>query len=336
MKIHTISLLVLILLLFGCLGIGEAPPAPQPNVSEEKPPAPPITIEEQKNYTPPGWPQPPSPEEIVAAAAKYSYAPNESFSVHFIAVSDENAQGDAILIKKGDADILVDAGPAESSHRLIEFLKAHKVDDIELLILTHADPGHYGGAAAVLGNFSVGGIGWPGSSYGDAAFERLLDSAKEKKIPITALKRGDQKNINGLNLHILNPRPNGFTSADNDAVVIKLTDRKFCILLTSDILRGAAVDIMANHDISCELVQMPFHGELAPVEAWVDNLLMESGAKTVFISGAYRETFGDIGDVRGPLFKLLDGKNIAHYETYTGGAIRIMSDGAEYDIKYVE
>ncbi|MBU0586016.1 hypothetical protein KJ780_00735, partial [Candidatus Micrarchaeota archaeon] len=69
-------------------------------------------------------------------------------------------QGESILIKKGDADILIDSGVETTSTFLVNFLKNKGVDDIELYVSTHARPTNYGGMQAVFDNFEVEQFLW--------------------------------------------------------------------------------------------------------------------------------------------------------------------------------
>lgn len=64
-------------------------------------------------------------------------------------------QGDATLIQYGDYDVLIDAGAEYNSDTLLKFLSDHYVDDIELLITTHAHADHIGGADSVLDKYDV-------------------------------------------------------------------------------------------------------------------------------------------------------------------------------------
>lgn len=82
-------------------------------------------------------------------------APNAAqtkLDVWFFACSED---ADSILLKTPAADIMIDTGVEEDSERLTERLREIGVEDIELLILTHPDKDHIGGASKILSEFPV-------------------------------------------------------------------------------------------------------------------------------------------------------------------------------------
>ncbi|MBM7853723.1 beta-lactamase superfamily II metal-dependent hydrolase [Desulfohalotomaculum tongense] len=75
--------------------------------------------------------------------------------VHFIDVG----RGEAAYIQlPGNKDILIDTGDREHGDKVVEYLKQHNVDDIDLLVITHTDAGAMGGVPAVLKAFPVKNI----------------------------------------------------------------------------------------------------------------------------------------------------------------------------------
>lgn len=72
--------------------------------------------------------------------------------VHFINVGE----GESTYIQLPDKkDILIDTGAPGSGKRVVEYLKQNKVDDIEILIITHTDKMALGGIKEVLEEFNV-------------------------------------------------------------------------------------------------------------------------------------------------------------------------------------
>lgn len=340
-KIVLFSLFTFFVLLFGCIDLF-GPPQPTVNNSsvDNATKNTTFTITGQKNYTVAD--NTTIPIDIknltgleVQQAANYTYAPDEQVYVFFIYVGGDGTQADSILIKKGDADILVDTGPASATTELVEFLKARGVDDLELLVLTHADPDHYGGTPVIMGNFTIGKVLWSGRNYNDGEFQQILDKLSERNIPLKSAVRGDAESINGINLTLLHPIEKSFASVDEDAIVLKLTDREFCVLLTSDIFGGGFDDVMKKTNITCDIIQIPRHGA-DNIGVWITNFLTDSSADAAIISGAYKKDQSNL-DFRKPLLELLEQRDIVHYENYyVNGSIRIVSDGAEYDIDYAK
>ena len=92
-------------------------------------------------------------ENALEYSRAFSYIPDEDeISVHVIDVG----QGDAILIKSSDGNILIDTGTDDSEDTLVEHLRAAGVETVDYLICSHPHSDHIGGIDAVFENFRVG------------------------------------------------------------------------------------------------------------------------------------------------------------------------------------
>ena len=92
-------------------------------------------------------------------------------------------QGDAILIQKGDYQILVDGGP--DSKVISELGKVMPVEDqeIEEVILSHPHADHVSGLIEVLKRYKVDKVGYNGIDYNSGVYRDFLAEIKDKNIP---------------------------------------------------------------------------------------------------------------------------------------------------------
>jgi competence protein ComEC len=153
-------------------------------------------------------------------------------------------QGDAILIRspKGRWS-LIDAGPRTrtfdaGASTILPYLRKRGAQGLDLLILTHPDLDHVGGAASILREFPVGGVLGPGLPAGSDAFLDALEAAQEAKLPWGTLTAGDSLDLDGVAVRVLAPRPRddwGREEGNNDvSVVMELRYGAFSTLLTGD------------------------------------------------------------------------------------------------------
>ena len=336
--------IIVSMLLFGCLGGGEQPPGDAGNETNitnqtQKPPVQ-IIIGGQTNQTTGGnateGPPPPPPE---LNGTQYEYNPDQLFGVYFIDVGGPGLQGDAILIKKGDLDVLVDAGAAEKGGMVVDFLRSKGVDDIEVLISTAADPRRYGGMGAVAEAFTIEEFWWNGDASHDANYsavvERMTEAAESKDVRV--VEDGFTADLNGMNFTAINPSDAArFDDVNNDAIVLRIVDRDISILLTSNIQTGAQGKLLNNKldMIQVNILQAPYYG----VGAGTSNIgvfLIKSKPQAVVISGSSDESAVN-GGSREPFKRLMEQHGIPYYENYVAGALRISSDGKEYSIQALE
>lgn len=330
-----IFLLAAMLLVLGCTG-GEPPPASNNTTNETVKPPISIIIEEQKNQTtekneteePPPPPPPPVVKEL-----EYTYDPAALFGIYFIEAAGTGLQGDAILIKKGDCDILVDAGPIEKGDKVVNFLKSRNVDDIEVLISTNADPRHYGGIGAVADNFKVEEFWWSGLDFDDLEYKTAVSRMNASVKTVRIIQDGFSADLNGMNFTVLNPSTeNQFDDFNNDAVVTRVTDRNFTMLLTSGIQTGAQGRLINQKAglIRASIIQAPYYG----VGSGTSNIgifLITAEPEIMIISGSSDESAPN-GGSRDPYKRLMEQYGIRWYENYVNGSIRISGDGQEFTI----
>lgn len=325
--------LLLALLLAGCFhdsppAGGYVQPTNTPNATTPPVRNQNVTITSQYNYSPPTLPGI-RPNGKVQGVPGFASNPDASWVVYFINVGTPAGQGDAILLKKGDLDVLVDAGPPESAERVVNFLRSHGVDDIDVFVSTHADPEHYGGLPLLMKHYDIENVWWPGEAFGNSTYQQLIAGLMAQNATVQAVQRGDRFGLNGIVFDILNPRTSQrFADSDNDAIAMRVSDRQFCLLLTSDIQAGPQADLANMLGMECAILQAPVHG-LGRGNAQIDVLLLKIKPKTVILSGGPTDSgWGS----REPLFERLKLRGIPHYENYRNGTVRIVTNGQEYSI----
>lgn len=342
----------LLLLLFGCIDLGggtEPPPPPPPdsgpvtpgtNVTPPVTPPPNdttivITPQEnqtvEQNYTPPPPPPPPETEDI-----DYTSEPESNFAVYFIYVGDQTDKlhGDSILIKKGDLDILVDAGPAQSGGNVVNFLKSRGVDDIDVLVSTNADPWHYGGLSDVRSSFKIEEFWWSGKGFNDQAYLSLVSDIESSVENTRIVERGFSESLNGMDFTVLNPKATPFKDVNNDAIVLRLEDRNFSMVLLSGVQFGAQGEMVNNvkEELKCNVMQAPYYG-LGAGTSGIGNFLTTVKPEVMVVSGGPDESAVS-GGARDPFRRLMDEHDVDYYENYIGGTVRVSSDGDKYSVSY--
>jgi beta-lactamase superfamily II metal-dependent hydrolase len=255
---------------------------------------------------------------------RYTETPNSDMYVYFFNVGYGEEQGDAILIKKGDVDILVDAGPVEKRQDLVTMLLEAGVDDFELVVSTHDNPAETGGLEYVSNRFRFGEVWRPEEGSDNyTAYLNSLGAASVRTVGV-----GERKQINGINITVLNPivGPGRFYDVNNDGIVLKVEDRGLCVLLTGDIL--GSQQTVAQLSGPCQVVQWPNHGigaGLTEINYFIDY----TDPEVIVISGSAT----DWTDSRQSLISAahLGGvRNITVLENYNGKSVKVVWNGARY------
>lgn len=128
-------------------------------------------------------------------------------------------QGDATLVRSGSEVALVDTGPDPEPLRAC--LDELGVGRIDLLVLTHFDLDHVGGAPALLGRVDRVLTGPPG----EPADERLLAALAAAGAVVDPVGRGDRGTLGTLGWEVLWPPPRGATPGNEASVALRWSCR---------------------------------------------------------------------------------------------------------------
>jgi competence protein ComEC len=124
-------------------------------------------------------------------------------------------QGDATLVRSAGAVALVDLGAEPGPLRAC--LDDLGVSRVDILVLTHFDLDHVGGAEAILGRVDVVLTG----PTGERADERLLEAFAAGGARVEPVARGDRGTFGSLAWEVLWPPPRGAIPGNEASVALR-------------------------------------------------------------------------------------------------------------------
>lgn len=162
-------------------------------------------------------------------------------------------QGLASIVRTQHHILIYDTGPKfgegfdAGSAVILPYLQYHKIDNVDLLMVSHGDNDHIGGAQSILQNIKV---------------DRILTSVPQK-IGHNAnyCYRGQQWNWDGVKFKILSPLRNEKYSGNNSSCVLRVTAGKQNILLTGDMQKPVEDRLLkTQEDLQTTILVAPHHG----------------------------------------------------------------------------
>jgi len=209
-------------------------------------------------------------------------------------------QGDALLLRSpGGRWVLVDAGPRtrtfdSGARTVLPYLRSRGVDALDLMILTHPDLDHVGGAAAILEDFPVRAVLDPGLATGTDAFLGALEAAEARGVPWHIAAAGDSLNLDGMALRVLAPEAEGGGGADEGnngvSLVVEVRFGAFSALLAGDAPVSSEVRLLPR--ILSDRVQVLKIGHHGSSTSTSRELLERADPETALISVGRRNQFG--------------------------------------------
>ncbi len=258
--------------------------------------------------------------------------PDGRLSVTFLDVG----QADATIVRLPDArTLLFDTGGSRTGsfdvggRVIMPALWALDVYRLDAMVVTHADPDHIGGAAALARDFRVLEV-WEGVPVPpDENLAQLRREAGANGIRWRTIRRGDRLRFGEVTLDVLHPPAPDWERQkvrNDDSIVVDLRYRGVSFLMTGDI--GAAVE----REIAAGLVparvrvlKVPHHGSASSSSPGF--LAAASPSVAVFTTGRSRPpaAFDRV-------LRRYQDAGIAIYRTDRDGAVTIAADGNTLEI----
>lgn len=114
-------------------------------------------------------------------------------------------QGDAVLISKGEVQMLVDAGPSGVVMDCLEGNIPFWDREIEVVVNTHADKDHIGGLDEVMEKYEVGRLVVNGIKGRNKDSERVVKLVEERNVEVVVAKEGDMIVMGEVEFRVLWP-----------------------------------------------------------------------------------------------------------------------------------
>src|SRR3954462_4379846 len=194
-------------------------------------------------------------------------------------------QGLAVLVRTQNRTLLYDTGPSygpesDSAARVVvPALRGSGISRLDLLVLTHEDSDHIGGALTVLESFEVAALA--SSLSANHALNGLAPNARR----CTA---GDSWEWDGVRFDFLHPAGDEAARRNNQSCVLRIAARGRTMLLTGDIERAAEAELV-KQEIRSDVLLVPHHGSRTSSTA---EFIAAASPSWAVVPVGYRSRFG--------------------------------------------
>ncbi len=233
-------------------------------------------------------------------------------------------QGDGALLQVPEGALLVDEGAPEAN--VAGQLRGLGVRDLALMVLTHPQRDHVGGAAKVLERLHVGFVLDPAIPSESGDEKAALAVAKRRHVRVVVARAGQAFRLGKLRLQLLWPDGPGVPGDDPNqhAVVLLASYGHTDALFTAD----AESDVTGPlHVPPVEIMKVAHHGS---ADAGLADQLEQIRPRIAVISvGAHN----DYGHPRVSTIAALTRAGLAVYRTDRNGRITLESDGKRISVR---
>lgn len=174
--------------------------------------------------------------------------------VYFIDVG----QADAIYIKDGNSNMMIDAGNNADGKLLVKYLQSLNVNNFKYVVGTHAHEDHIGGMDDIINNFKIDNFYMPEAISTSKTFEDVLDALDKNKVTFQTPKIGDKFTLENTNFEVLSIG-NDTSDLNDTSLVLKMSYNNTCVLFMGDASSNVEKNLL-NKDIDCQVLKVGHHG----------------------------------------------------------------------------
>jgi competence protein ComEC len=223
---------------------------------------------------------------LALAAPAFALAPPAPAAGEAWITALDVGQGLAVIVRTASRTLLYDAGPAygpeaDSGGRIVvPVLRGAGIASLDLLVVSHEDADHLGGALTVLETLEVHGLA---SSLPRGHRLHSLVAAPAR------CAAGTRWEWDGVRFEFLHP-PSAWESArrNNQSCVLRVEAAGAAMLLTGDIERLAEA-ALAREAVKADVLLVPHHGSRT---SSTDEFIAAVAPRWAVVPAGYRNRFG--------------------------------------------
>jgi competence protein ComEC len=250
-------------------------------------------------------------------------------TVHYIDVG----QADAILVACGGEYMLIDAGEDDGYDRVIHYLTDLGIDEIDLVVATHAHSDHIGEMGDVLNAIPAVEVWYPEYRHGTKTEQRFLTAVDGCGANLYEPELGDTYDLGGATVTVLGPVKEYDDPNDMSIVVlVQFGDDRFLFTGDMENTDAAENDLVAywgEEALRADVLKVGHHGARTSTSY---HFLRSVSPSYAVISVGEGNTYGH---PTSETLNILGQAEVYVYRTDTMGTVVAVSDGQDIEFSWI-
>lgn len=170
-------------------------------------------------------------------------------------------KADAAVILLPDKTAVIDTAEDDDTEKIVDFLEKNEREKIDILIITHFDKDHVGGAAQLLEEVPVKRILVPNYEGNNQAYEDFADAMDTAGLTAERITKETSIHMRTKDVKLVINPSHVDTEEDNEmSLVISLYHGKNSFLFAADAEGRRLEELLLNKIGSYDLLKVPHHG----------------------------------------------------------------------------
>lgn len=171
-------------------------------------------------------------------------------------------KADALLVRTSDAAIMIDTGENGDGKDLVSRMQKLGIEKLDLLILTHFDKDHIGGADAIIKALPIDRIILPSYDKESKQYTQLLAALAQTDAEVSYLTQDVSLQYGGLELTVWgSPVPFDGESDNEQSLITKILYQGKTLLFMGDAEEEELEKLVfGTRNLTCDVLKLPHHG----------------------------------------------------------------------------
>ena len=175
-------------------------------------------------------------------------------------------KADAMVLETEGLTMVIDTGEEEDGQELADFLKARKASRIDILIITHFDKDHVGGADTLISRIPADRVLLPDYPGSGAEYEEFIAALERASIEPERVREPLSFPFGSASVTVIPPEsdeiPEGAGEYDNElSLVTTVVHGSVRLLFAGDIEKARIRELNGSGQLEeCDLLKLPHHG----------------------------------------------------------------------------
>ncbi len=180
-------------------------------------------------------------------------------------------KADSILLRQGAHTMLIDTATDKMGSHVLARLEEEKVDRLDVLLITHEDKDHVGGADHVLRALDVERIYMGEIGESSKQLQQFDDALGEKGMKAASLKVGDHFTLGLAQVTVIGPVGGGLREENDTSLVLRVQFGSTSFLFAGDAEKLSLAEMLAapgaKQNLAAQVLKVPHHGRLEDTSA---------------------------------------------------------------------
>ena len=163
--------------------------------------------------------------------------------------------------------MLIDCGEKGFGSTITDELAARGIKKLDLLIVTHFDQDHVGGAAKVIGSVDIGTVLQSNSPKDSSEYRKYIRALKKAGIEPMTVRETLSFEFDGVAITVDPPREETYAqdASNNSSLIVTVSLGSQTLLFMGDAESARIAEYLAGAPVDCTLLKVPHHGGKEPM-----------------------------------------------------------------------